>query len=274
MVETYGIFSFGSPTKYLAKLIDDFNRGQSQFVLRYLGEKEFPELEKDSEGARYCKTEESLFAIAEGVRNQNQGIDYIIGIFPFIITNEEYFNTEPEDDRLIGILSIFDLEDYALKSGRKLAQVLSLMLLAEICSLYFRKNGIKLRDPDHYNPGCINSYATSRADIVRDLQDFIFCNECKQHMESTFGKALIRKSEWIIRPHWFYDQPREIILTIGAFSFGVALTLLGVIFQYNEIHQKASLLINAFGIIFMTVPPTILALYIFHREGQRNKIYD
>jgi hypothetical protein len=179
-----------------------------------------------------------LLEICENMLKQHPECQFMIGIYPFRIlegrkeTNsvtasdlENDFFALENDPRTCSVISLRDLDVFAMRAGRPLRIALAGLMLSEIASLLYHYDS----ETEHrVSQACLLDYCDTKEETIPSLIDLSFCEKCEKRILTVdLGKDLLKLASWLRSPPWHQDQPAVFWVSIPMLALGIELLLLG-----------------------------------------------
>ena len=231
-----GTFAFGAPQLVIEEAVKLLNSPETRIRFKNLPRvTEYPH--KNALGMTFMDSD-PLLEICENMLKQHPECQIVIGIYPFRIlegrkdTNsvtasdlENDLFAMGNDPRTCSVISLWDLDAFAIRAARPLRVALAALMLSEIATLLY-----------HYDPetehrtsqACFLDYCDTKEEIIPSLVSLSFCETCEYRiLGADLGKDLLKLADWLRSPPWYQDQPVVFWSSIPMLALGIGLLLLG-----------------------------------------------
>ncbi|MCJ7767578.1 hypothetical protein MUP79_04230 [Candidatus Bathyarchaeota archaeon] len=246
-----GTFAFGASQPVIEESVKLLNSAETRIRFKNLSRvPEYPH--KNALGVTFMDSD-SLLEICTSILKQHPECQFMIGIYPFRVLEgrkdaksvtasdlENDLFTIENDARTCSIISLRDLDVFAVRAARSLRVALAALMLSEIASLLY-----------HYDPetehrvseACLLDYCDTKEEIIPSLISLGFCGKCEERvLTADLGKDLLRLASWLRSPPWYQDQPVVFWGSIPMLTLGIGLLLLGSLFPNSALSEDFKLL--------------------------------
>jgi len=258
-----GVFEFGAPQPVVEESIKLLNAAKTRIRFTRLDTMAtYPH--KSAYGITFSDGD-TLLPFCEYRLEENPNCQLIIGVYPFRILeglcepktipqadlDVDYFSL-PNSSLTCSVISLKDLDVYALRAGRPLKIALGGLMLSEVtCLLYHYDSQTEHLDSE----GCLLDYCDTKEEIVPSLVGMNFCQKREERVTSgELGKDLFKLAHMLRSPPWYRDQPTILWASIPLLGLGILFLILGSLLPGNPLSGSfvllSSILIPIGGVFF------------------------
>lgn len=246
-----GTFAFGASQPVIEEAVRLLNSANTRIRFKTLPTvPEYPV--KRAEGVTFMDSD-PLLKRCETILEQNPAYQFIIGIYPFRVLEgsknaksvsesdlkEDLFTIE-NDPRTCSVISLWDLDLYAMRAARPIRIALAALILEEITCLIYHYDC----EIDHLvSQACLLDFCDTKEEIIPSLISLGFCGKCEAMiLRDELGKDILRLASWLRTPPWHHDQPAVFWTSIPMLILGIGFLLLGTFVYGNPFSDDLKLL--------------------------------